>query len=59
MSLPDQPHKIDWAYYKKHVPAAGMVDKFQKEYEALKVPYPPDNYTAQIEAEGQKIVSSE
>ncbi|XP_043280135.1 ATP synthase subunit d, mitochondrial [Venturia canescens] len=56
MSLPEQPVKIDWAYYKQHVPASGMVEKFQKEYEALKVPYPPDNYTAQIEAEGQKVL---
>jgi len=48
--LPESQLKIDWALYKKQVPIPGMVDKFQKEYEALKVPYPTDNYSSSLDA---------
>lgn len=53
---PEAPPKIDWAYYKKSIPIAGLVDKFQKEYESVKVPYPVDKYTSEIEAEEKKVV---
>ncbi|XP_018306153.1 ATP synthase subunit d, mitochondrial [Mycetomoellerius zeteki] len=52
---PEAPPKIDWAYYKKSIPIAGLVDKFQKEYESVKVPYPVDKYTSEIEAEEKKV----
>lgn len=32
-----------------------MVDTFQKSYEALKVPYPADNITAQVEQQKQTV----
>ena len=28
---PEQPAAVDWANYKKTVPVAGLVDKFQKQ----------------------------
>ncbi|XP_018340328.1 PREDICTED: ATP synthase subunit d, mitochondrial [Trachymyrmex septentrionalis] len=52
---PEAPPKIDWVYYKKIIPIVGLVDKFQKEYEALKVPYPVDKYTSEIEVEEKKV----
>lgn len=53
---PESAPKIDWAFYKKNIPVAGLVEKFQKDYESFTVPYPPDNYTSQIEAEEKEIV---
>lgn len=41
-SLPADKPAIDWARFGKTVPTPGLVDKFRKEYEALKVPYPSD-----------------
>ena len=35
----------------------GMVDDFQKKYEALKIPYPQDKYTSSIESEGASLKS--
>lgn len=32
-----------------------MVDSFQKQYEALKVPYPADNVSAQVDQQKQQI----
>ncbi|XP_012271947.1 ATP synthase subunit d, mitochondrial [Orussus abietinus] len=54
---PESPPKFDWTFYKKNIPLAGMVDRFQKEYESLKVPYPPDNYTVKL-SELEKDYSS-
>ncbi|XP_029174081.1 ATP synthase subunit d, mitochondrial [Nylanderia fulva] len=52
---PEAPPKIDWAYYKKNVALAGLVDKFQKDYESISVPYPTDKYTSQIEAQEKDL----
>lgn len=49
LANPETPPKIDWAAYKNKVPVAGMVDAFQKSYEALKVPFPADSLTAQVD----------
>ncbi|XP_076292597.1 ATP synthase subunit d, mitochondrial [Lasioglossum baleicum] len=51
---PETPPKLDWAYYRKNIKTPGLVDKFQKEFEAFSVPYPADKYTAEIEAQGKK-----
>lgn len=32
-----------------------MVDKFQKAYEALQIPYPADTVTAQVEAQEKQV----
>ncbi|XP_046992942.1 ATP synthase subunit d, mitochondrial [Schistocerca americana] len=55
LANPENPPKIDWTYYKTRVPLKTMVDDFQKQYEALKVPYPADNVTPQIEAQEKEI----
>lgn len=54
MVNPETAPKIDWAYYKSRVAISGMVDQFQSKYDAVKVPYPADNYSAKVvEQEGQ------
>ncbi|XP_053607015.1 ATP synthase subunit d, mitochondrial [Plodia interpunctella] len=55
MANPPEPPKINWAHYKQIVPIPGMVDTFQKQYEALKIPYPSDTQTAQVEAQWKEI----
>ncbi|XP_063239199.1 ATP synthase subunit d, mitochondrial [Bacillus rossius redtenbacheri] len=54
LSQPEEPPKIDWAFYKTSVAVPGMVEDFQKKYDALKIPYPADNLTPQIEAQKQE-----
>lgn len=56
MAYPETSPAIDWEYYKKHVSATSLVDKFQKEFQALSIPYPADKYTADIEAQKQEAV---
>ena len=57
MANPENPPKIDWAYYKARVPLAGMVDDFQKKYDGLQIPFPADTVTAQIEQQAKDVVS--
>jgi len=56
LANPESPPKIDFAFYKKKVPVAGLVDNFQKQYEALKVPYPADTVSSQIAAQEKEAV---
>ncbi|KOC68708.1 ATP synthase subunit d, mitochondrial [Habropoda laboriosa] len=49
MANPEALPKIDWTYYKKTIATPGLVDKFQKEYESISIPYPVDKYTAEID----------
>lgn len=53
---PEVPPKIDWAYYKKNIALAGLVDKFQKEYESFAIPYPADKYTSQLDGQEKELV---
>lgn len=55
LANPEQSPKIDWAHYKKSIAASAMVDTFQKQYEALKVPYPADNFTSQVDAQAKEV----
>ena len=58
MANPEKPPQVDWAFYKSRVPIAGMVDDFQKKYEALQIPFPADNVTSQIEQQEKEVVSN-
>lgn len=55
LANPESPPKIDWAAYKAKVPVAGMVDSFQKQYESLKVPYPADTLSAQVDQQKSQV----
>ncbi|XP_044766485.1 ATP synthase subunit d, mitochondrial-like [Coccinella septempunctata] len=55
LAYPENPPTIDWSHYKAKVPVAGMVDDFQKQYSALKIPYPPDTVSSQIDALEKEI----
>ncbi|XP_014206573.1 ATP synthase subunit d, mitochondrial [Copidosoma floridanum] len=46
---PENPPKIDWSFYKKKIATPALVDKFQKEYESLSIPYPQDKYSSLID----------
>ncbi|XP_002739965.1 ATP synthase peripheral stalk subunit d, mitochondrial-like [Saccoglossus kowalevskii] len=54
-ALPEKPKAIDWAYYRKRVPVAGLVDKFEKQYSAVNVPYPKDTATAAVEEQEKQM----
>ncbi|KAF3700095.1 ATP synthase subunit d, mitochondrial [Channa argus] len=50
-SLSEKPAAIEWSYYRSVVAKAGMVDEFEKKFNALKVPEPVDTQTALIDAQ--------
>merc|ERR1712037_606335 len=50
-ALPAAAPKIDFETYKSKVAVAGMVDDFQKKYEALDIPYPADNVSASLDTQ--------
>ena len=57
MANPEEPPKIDWSYYKANVANKTLVEQFEKQYAALKLPYPDDKGAyAKIEAEKKKLV---
>ncbi|KAF5280585.1 hypothetical protein FQR65_LT00338 [Abscondita terminalis] len=55
LSQPETPPQIDWSYYESVVPVKGMVENFRKSYEALKIPYPPDTVSGQLDALEKEI----
>ncbi|XP_066987537.1 ATP synthase subunit d, mitochondrial [Macrobrachium rosenbergii] len=50
LSLPEASPKINFAEYKARIAIPGMVDEFQKQYDALKIPYPADTVSSEIDA---------
>ena len=57
-TLPEKPSAIDWAYSKANVVKPGLMDDFEKKFNALNVPIPEDKYTAQVDAEEKEDVKS-
>ena len=47
-ALPEAAPKIDFDAHRSRIAVPGMVDDFQKKYEALQIPYPKDNATAAV-----------
>lgn len=46
---PEVSPKFDWSFYKSRVATPGLVDTFQKAYESLKIPYPADTLSAEVD----------
>ena len=57
-TLPGKLPAMDWAYSKASVAKAGVVDDFEKKFNALKFPIREDKYTAQVDAEEKEDVKS-
>ncbi|XP_069785444.1 ATP synthase subunit d, mitochondrial [Narcine bancroftii] len=57
-SLPEKPLAIDWNYYRKMIEKPGMVDEFEKKYNALKIPEPIDTQVEKINAQEQEANES-
>ncbi|XP_028026722.1 ATP synthase subunit d, mitochondrial-like [Bombyx mandarina] len=55
LANPPEPPKINWDEYQKSVPIPGLVDKFKKEYEAFKVPFPQDTLTSKVEEQWKEL----
>ena len=56
-ALPAAAPKIDFETYKSKVAVAGMVDDFQKKYEALDIPYPADKVSASVSITSPALLS--
>ena len=56
LANPEKPPQIDWAYYQQKVAVPGLVDSFKKQYESLKVPYPEDKVSPQVDAQEKEGV---
>lgn len=54
---PEQSPKIDWSAYKQKIPNAALVDSFQKSYESLKIAYPADNVSGEVDKLRQKVTT--
>lgn len=57
-SLPAKPPTIDWAAYRATIAKAGLVDEFEKKFNALTVPEPQDTQTEKINAQEQEANKS-
>ncbi|XP_062886942.1 ATP synthase subunit d, mitochondrial [Mobula hypostoma] len=57
-SLPEQPPALDWNYYRKMIIKPGMVDEFEKKYNALKIPEPVNTQTGKINAQEEEAKKS-
>jgi len=54
-SLPENPPAIDWGHYKKAL-SPSLVEQFEKQYAAVKVSYPSENVSSEID-EQEKLVN--
>ncbi|GBP48381.1 ATP synthase subunit d, mitochondrial [Eumeta japonica] len=55
MAHPEVPPKIDWDGYRKVMPVAGLVEKFQKSYESFTVPYPKDTLSDKVDQQWTEL----
>jgi len=54
---PETAPKLDFAAYKSKVGIAGLVDNFQKQYEAVKIPYPTEDLTPKINEQEKQAMA--
>lgn len=54
-SYPQKPQPINWDFYRRNVAIPGLVDSFQKQYEATTVPYPKDTTSASIDKREREV----
>lgn len=57
MANPEAPPKLNWSYYASRIPNQSMVSEFQKQYDALAIPYPKDNYTTLVDAQEKSVMA--
>ena len=57
LAQPESMPALDWSYYASRVSAPGMVDQFKKQMEAVKIPYPEDKVSTQVDAQAKEAVS--
>ncbi|GIY91095.1 ATP synthase subunit d, mitochondrial [Caerostris extrusa] len=55
MSYPEKPPAIDFALYRARLPNPAMADEFEKQFKAVKVPFPVDKLTPLIDEQEKKI----
>jgi len=51
LANPEAPPKIDFSAYKAKIALPGLVESFQKQYDAIKVPYPADKLTPEVDTQ--------
>lgn len=63
-AYPETPQSIEWEHFKQGISKPGFVDSFQKQYEALKIPYPADTTSEslaqrrkEVDLEAQKVIA--
>jgi len=55
MSYPEKPPAIDFSMYRNRVPNRALVDEFEKQFNSLKVPYPADKFTVQVDEQEKNL----
>lgn len=53
--FPAEAPKIDWNFYRENISLPGIVDSFEKEYNDVKVDYPPESVSPQIDAYEKEV----
>ncbi|CAL1280175.1 unnamed protein product [Larinioides sclopetarius] len=56
MSYPEKCPSIDFQMYRSRLPNPAMVDEFEKQFNAVKIPYPADKLTPLIDEQEKKVV---
>ncbi|XP_055344721.1 ATP synthase subunit d, mitochondrial-like [Paramacrobiotus metropolitanus] len=58
MAHPESQPAIDWGYYASRIPNTQLVEEMKRSYEALKVPFPADTRTKEIDQQEQETIKA-